>query len=98
MATIFRADTIGSLLRPAYLHEVRQSWMKGNLPTHEFKRAEDHAVDEALAQIDAPELATLMNLNAKERMSRAASRYFSSVSAVDWRRRTDSTAAERSKR
>jgi 5-methyltetrahydropteroyltriglutamate--homocysteine methyltransferase len=49
MATIFRADTVGSLLRPAYLHEARQAWMKGNLPTHDFKRAEDRAVNEALA-------------------------------------------------
>src|SRR5215470_2758104 len=49
MAAIYRADTIGSLLRPAFLHEARQAWTKGNLPIHEFKRATDRAVDRALS-------------------------------------------------
>lgn len=49
MTTIYRAETIGSLLRPAYLKEARQAWNAGTLPTHEFKRIEDRAVDEAIA-------------------------------------------------
>lgn len=49
MAAIYRADTVGSLLRPAYLKEARGAWMSGNLPTDEFKRLEDRAVDEAIA-------------------------------------------------
>src|SRR5262249_14891902 len=49
MATVYRADTIGSLLRPAYLKEARKAWMAGTLPTYEFKRAWDPARDEALA-------------------------------------------------
>lgn len=49
MATLFRAEVIGSLLRPAYLKEARQRWESGELSTRGFKRIEDHAVDEALA-------------------------------------------------
>jgi 5-methyltetrahydropteroyltriglutamate--homocysteine methyltransferase len=49
MSTIYRAETIGSLLRPASLQEARAAWMKGTLPTHEFKRIEDRAVDDAIA-------------------------------------------------
>jgi 5-methyltetrahydropteroyltriglutamate--homocysteine methyltransferase len=49
MTTIYRADTIGSLLRPTYLKEARHAWHAGALPTHEFKRIEDRAVDEAIA-------------------------------------------------
>jgi 5-methyltetrahydropteroyltriglutamate--homocysteine methyltransferase len=49
MTTTYRAETIGSLLRPAYLKEARQAWNAGTLPTHEFKRLEDRAVDEAIA-------------------------------------------------
>ena len=49
MTAIYRADTIGSLLRPAYLKDARKAWQAGTLPTHEFKRIEDRAVDEAVA-------------------------------------------------
>ena len=49
MKTIFRADTIGSTLRPAYLKEARKAWNAGTLSTPEFKRVEDRAVDEAIA-------------------------------------------------
>ena len=41
MTTIYRAETIGSLLRPTYLKEARRAWRAGALPTHEFKRVED---------------------------------------------------------
>ena len=49
MTTLYRADTIGSLLRPAYLKEARSAWHAGTLPTLEFKRIEDRAVDEGIA-------------------------------------------------
>ena len=53
MTAIYRADTIGSPLRPTYLKEARQAWEAGVLPTPEFKRIEDRAVDEALALQEA---------------------------------------------
>ncbi|HLC40529.1 MAG TPA: cobalamin-independent methionine synthase II family protein [Methylomirabilota bacterium] len=49
MATIHRADTIGSLLRPSYLVEARQALEKGLIDAAEFKRIEDRAVDGAIA-------------------------------------------------
>ena len=56
MTTIYRADTIGSLLRPVYLKEARLASEAGVLPTPEFKRIEDRAVDEALALQEAADL------------------------------------------
>ncbi|MGH8069200.1 MAG: cobalamin-independent methionine synthase II family protein [Candidatus Entotheonellia bacterium] len=53
MTTIYCADTISSLLRPAYLKDARQAWEAGVLPTPEFKRIEDRAVDEAIALQEA---------------------------------------------
>ncbi len=49
MPKFYRAEVIGSLLRPAYLKQARQQWENGHLSTLEFKRIEDRAVDEALA-------------------------------------------------
>jgi 5-methyltetrahydropteroyltriglutamate--homocysteine methyltransferase len=49
MATIYRAEVIGSLLRPSYLKEARRAWEAGQLQTAEFKRREDRAVDAAIA-------------------------------------------------
>src|SRR5262245_4765511 len=49
MRTIFRADTVGSILRPAYLKDARTAWNAKTLSTPEFKRIEDQAVDEAIA-------------------------------------------------
>jgi 5-methyltetrahydropteroyltriglutamate--homocysteine methyltransferase len=45
----YRAEVIGSMLRPQYLKDARKRWEAGNLPTLEFKRAEDRAVDEMIA-------------------------------------------------
>jgi 5-methyltetrahydropteroyltriglutamate--homocysteine methyltransferase len=53
MTTIYRAETIGSLLRPTYLKEARKAWEAGTLPMHEFKRIEDRAVDAAIALQEA---------------------------------------------
>src|SRR3954454_16657238 len=49
MASNYRADVIGSLLRPAYLAEARQKFDAGDMPEDEFKQLENRAVDEALA-------------------------------------------------
>lgn len=50
----YRADVIGSLLRPAYLKEARRKHEVGELSEAEFKAIEDRAVDAAVRmQIDA---------------------------------------------
>jgi 5-methyltetrahydropteroyltriglutamate--homocysteine methyltransferase len=45
----YRAEVIGSMLRPQYLKDARKRWEAGKLPTLEFKRVEDRAVDETIA-------------------------------------------------
>jgi 5-methyltetrahydropteroyltriglutamate--homocysteine methyltransferase len=45
----YRTETIGSLLRPAYLKDARRRLERGELAPADFKRIEDRAVDEALA-------------------------------------------------
>ena len=49
MTTMYRADTVGSLLRPAYLKEARKACEAGQISHPEFKRIEDRAVDAAIA-------------------------------------------------
>jgi 5-methyltetrahydropteroyltriglutamate--homocysteine methyltransferase len=49
MSQNFRADVVGSLLRPAYLKEARQQYEAGQLTPVQFKAIEDRAVDEAIA-------------------------------------------------
>jgi len=51
--TVYRTDVVGSLLRPAYLKEARAQRDAGALSPAEFKRAEDRAVNEALALQEA---------------------------------------------
>jgi len=45
----YRADVIGSLLRPAYLKQARVLRESGDIDDAEFKRGEDRAVNEAVA-------------------------------------------------
>lgn len=45
----YRAQTIGSMLRPAFLREARQALRRGATSRARFKQIEDGAVDEALA-------------------------------------------------
>jgi len=47
--TVYRAEGIGSLLRPSALLEARRTWQTGDLSDHAFKRIEDSAVDQAIA-------------------------------------------------
>lgn len=49
MSIFYRAEVIGSLLRPAFLKEARERWRAGALSTLGFRRLEDRAVDEAIA-------------------------------------------------
>jgi 5-methyltetrahydropteroyltriglutamate--homocysteine methyltransferase len=48
-AAAFRAETVGSLLRPAYLKEARAAAQAGTLGEPELRAIEDRAVDEAIA-------------------------------------------------
>jgi 5-methyltetrahydropteroyltriglutamate--homocysteine methyltransferase len=45
---MYRSDSVGSLLRPLYLKDVRARYEKGEVDHSEFKRLEDRAVDEAI--------------------------------------------------
>ena len=49
----FRADHVGSLLRPAKLAEARKSWKAGKLPGAELEAIEDEAISEAVAMQEA---------------------------------------------
>src|SRR5436309_6886025 len=49
MATVYRADTIGSLLRPPYLKLAREQFEAGRLEPAAYKEIEDRAVDQAIA-------------------------------------------------
>ena len=48
MAT-YRAEVVGSLLRPAYLKQARLDLAADRLSIRQFKQIEDQAVDEAIA-------------------------------------------------
>jgi 5-methyltetrahydropteroyltriglutamate--homocysteine methyltransferase len=50
---IYRAENVGSLLRPAYLTEARAALAAGSIAQADYKRAEDRAVDEAIALQEA---------------------------------------------
>lgn len=45
---MFRSDVVGSLLRPSYLDQARNTRDSGEIGPVEFKRIEDRAVDEAV--------------------------------------------------
>jgi 5-methyltetrahydropteroyltriglutamate--homocysteine methyltransferase len=53
MPAIARADTVGSLLRPAYLREARQGRRTGRVSEVELRAAEDRAVRQAIALQEA---------------------------------------------
>ena len=48
-----RSDVVGSLLRPVYLLQARDTVARGELTAAAFKRIEDRAVDEAVALQEA---------------------------------------------
>jgi 5-methyltetrahydropteroyltriglutamate--homocysteine methyltransferase len=45
----YRADNVGSLLRPAFLHRAREQYASGRMRAREFKAIEDRAVNEAVS-------------------------------------------------
>jgi 5-methyltetrahydropteroyltriglutamate--homocysteine methyltransferase len=46
---VFRAEVVGSMLRPSYLKEARGAFEAGQIPVRQFKRLEDRAVDQVIA-------------------------------------------------
>ena len=46
---MFRAEVVGSMLRPPYLKQARAAFEQATLTSHEFKRVEDRAVDQVIA-------------------------------------------------
>jgi len=53
MGVFYRADVLGSLLRPQYLKDARKAREAGTIDAAEFKRIEDRAVDQAIALQEA---------------------------------------------
>src|SRR5919198_4323 len=49
----YRAETVGSLLRPPYLADARRRLERSDITPADFKRIEDRAVDEAVALQEA---------------------------------------------
>jgi 5-methyltetrahydropteroyltriglutamate--homocysteine methyltransferase len=49
MSLMYRAEVIGSMLRPAWLKQARLDFAAGRLSIGQFKRLEDRAVDAAIA-------------------------------------------------
>ncbi len=49
MTTVYRADTVGSLLRPDYLVRARTQFESGELAPAGYKEIEDRAVDQVIA-------------------------------------------------
>src|SRR3954471_16428977 len=49
----FRADQVGSLLRPRELAETRLRWKNGGVEDRAFKEIEDHAIREAIRKQEA---------------------------------------------
>jgi len=49
----FRADQVGSLLRPKELLEKRYQWKQGELPAEELRKAEDAAIAETVKKVES---------------------------------------------
>jgi 5-methyltetrahydropteroyltriglutamate--homocysteine methyltransferase len=49
MTTVYRADAVGSLLRPDYLVRARAQYESGALAPAHYKEIEDRAVDQVIA-------------------------------------------------
>ena len=49
----FRADQVGSLLRPKDLLEKRYKWKKGELAAEELRKAEDDAIAETVKKVES---------------------------------------------
>ena len=49
MTTVYRADIVGSLLRPEYLVRARTQFEAGEMAPAAYKQIEDRAVDQVIA-------------------------------------------------
>jgi 5-methyltetrahydropteroyltriglutamate--homocysteine methyltransferase len=49
MAAFYRADTVGSRLRPGYLVRARGQFESGEMAPATYKQIEDRAVDQVIA-------------------------------------------------
>jgi len=49
----FRADQVGSLLRPKTLLEKRYQWKKGELPAEELRKIENQAITETVKKVES---------------------------------------------
>jgi 5-methyltetrahydropteroyltriglutamate--homocysteine methyltransferase len=49
MTAVYRADTVGSLLRPDYLVKARTEFESGQMAPARYKEIEDRAVDQVIA-------------------------------------------------
>jgi 5-methyltetrahydropteroyltriglutamate--homocysteine methyltransferase len=56
MGQIYRADVLGSLLRPTSLKEARNAFEAGRISVAELKRIEDRCVDAMIAMQEAVDL------------------------------------------
>lgn len=55
----FRADVVGSYLRPQYLHEARARFARGELSTEQLRAVEDRAITDLVAKQKAAGLQTI---------------------------------------
>ena len=84
MGIEYRAEVIGSMLRPVYLKDARKRWEAGNLGTLDFKRVEDRAVDEMIA------LQEQMRRRRRDRRRDAAHAFHCAADRRDFGRQADS--------
>jgi len=56
MADVYRADIVGSLLRPQYLKLAREQYEAGRLAAAAYKEIEDRAVDQAIAMQEGADM------------------------------------------
>jgi 5-methyltetrahydropteroyltriglutamate--homocysteine methyltransferase len=86
----YRADVVGSMLRPPYLQHAREHHATGQLSDADFKRIEDRAVDECVAIQEQAGVAVLtdgeMRRNVFASQLVQATEGFESVegNTVDW--------------
>jgi len=58
----YRADNVGSLLRPRYLQDAREQYAAGRLSTREFKGIEDRAVNDISAEAQERKLGLVVEV------------------------------------
>jgi hypothetical protein len=100
---MYRAEVIGSMLRPSYLQEARAALQEGTLSAHDFKRVEDRAVDQVIAMqegagvdvVSDGEMRRFLFMARSPRPSRASSRSTTTARCRGARRRATSSGCRR---